>query len=519
MVRVLSLLMFAALAVSGESLAERWWKHVTFLADDRLEGRETGTPGHRLAVVYAASELKKAGLKPAANGSWYQKVPFETRVIDEAGTSLTLVSGGEETKLTLGKEAYVNVRMMPKAAVRAPLVFAGYGLRVPEMGWDDLEGLDLKGKIAVVITGAPKGWPGPLSAHVQNAEVRWEGLRQAGAVGLISIARVQTTPWVRASAARLRPQMSAVLGKDNDEKDAEIQVVFNPEHAEMLFSGTGHAFADLLKSALASEKLPRFALGKELAATTRVTTGTVVSENVVGLLPGRKKEYVVVSAHIDHTGMTRSFTGDGIFNGAMDNASGVAAAIEVARLLKARKKKLERGVLVVLVTGEEKGLQGSRYFARKPTVPRNQLIADCNMDMFLPIHKLEALTILGVDESTLGDMARATAATFGLPVYPDPIPEQNRFTRSDQYSFIREGTPALAFKFGYKPGSAEEQMQADWLKNRYHAVSDDLAQPVDREAAARFTEYLAALVERTANAPRRPAWKPGSFFRRFAKTQ
>ena len=212
----------------------------------------------------------------------------------------------------------------------------------------------------------------------------------------------------------------------------------------------------------------------------------------------------------------QTFAGDGIFNGAMDNASGVGAAIEVARKLKAAGP-LERSVLFVLVTGEEKGLQGSRFFARNPTVPRKKIIADCNMDMFMPLHELKALTFLGAEESTLGDLARQVAAEFQLPVIPDPIPEQRRFTRSDQYSFIREGIPALAFKFGYAKGSPEEQIQAEWLKTRYHAVSDDLQQPVNKEAAARFIDYLAALVKATANTKQRPAWKPDSFFRRFAR--
>jgi Zn-dependent M28 family amino/carboxypeptidase len=177
---------------------------------------------------------------------------------------------------------------------------------------------------------------------------------------------------------------------------------------------------------------------------------------------------------------------------------------------------LERSVLFVLVTGEEKGLQGSRYFAKLPTVPRRKIVANCNLDMFMPIHELKALTILGVDESTLGDIARRTAAQFQIPVLPDPIPEQRRFIRSDQYSFIREGIPALAFKFGYTKGSEEEKLQTEWLKTRYHAVSDDLSQPIDRHAAARFTEYLSALVANTANHRRRPQWKKDSFFRRLS---
>ncbi|HEU0121341.1 MAG TPA: M20/M25/M40 family metallo-hydrolase [Bryobacteraceae bacterium] len=505
-----------ALTVPAQTIAERWWSHVQYLADDKLEGRNTGSEGHRLAAQYAAEQFAQIGLRPAGKDGWFQPVPFETRQIDESGSSLTLIANGQERKLTLGKEAYISVRSEPKPAVRAPMVFVGHGIQSPEMDYDDLRGVDLKGKIAVVLTGAPRGWPGPLSAHMQAADVRWGALRRAGAIGIAIIPRVQTTPWVRSSAARLQAQMSARMPGLEEEGGQQLHIVINPLFADLFLEGTGHTLDELIKLSDGLTPLPHFPLNKELSAATLIKKGSLESQNVIGLLPGKKKEYVVVSAHIDHTGKMATFTGDGIFNGAMDNSSGVAAAIEVARQLKAAGP-LERSVLFVLVTGEEKGLQGSRYFAKLPTVPRKRLVADCNMDMFMPLHALKGLTLLGVDESTLGDLARQVAAEFQLPVIPDPIPEQNRFTRSDQYSFVREGIPALAFKFGYTKGSPEEKIQLEWLRTRYHAVSDDLQQPVDKEAAARFTEYLAALVKKTANERNRPAWKKESFFRRFAR--
>lgn len=516
MVRVTVTFFCVALTAPAQSTAERWWEHVKFLAGDRLEGRNTGSEGHRLAAQYAADRFAEIGLRPAGTKGWFQPVPFDTRQIDESGSSLAIFSDGQETKLTLGKEAYFSLRAEPSPSVRAPMVFAGHGLQVPKLDYDDLRGIDLKGKIAVILSGAPRGWPGPLSAHVQSAAVRWEALRRAGAIGIAIIPKAQTIPWPRASAARLQMQMSAHMPGLEEEPGQQAQIVINPEHANLFLAGTGHTLEELIRLSEGTALLPHFALRKELAATVKLKKGSLESQNIVGLLPGRKKEFVIVSAHIDHTGKIASFAGDGIFNGAMDNASGVAAAIEVARQLKAAGP-LERGVLFVLTTGEEKGLQGSRYFAKLPTVPRKRIVADCNMDMFMPIHELKALTLLGVDESTLGDLARETAAEFQLPIIPDPIPEQRRFTRSDQYSFIREGIPALAFKFGYTRGSEEEKLQTEWLRTRYHALSDDLAQPINIQAAARFTEYLAALVKKTANAKKRPAWKKDSFFRAFAR--
>lgn len=496
----------------------RWWEHVRFLADDKLEGRAAGTPGYQAAADYVAKQMEAAGLRPGANGSWFQNVPFETKKIDESISSLAIIRAGKRIDLTLGKEAYFGLRNDPVPAVLAPMMFIGHGLQVPELGHDDLKGVNLKGKIAVILTGAPRGWPGPISAHSQAAEVRWASLKKAGAIGMISIPRTQTMPWPRAAAARLLPQMSARMPGREEESGQKISVTINPAHADLFLEGTGHTLKELLEIAGKNEPLPKFALQGELDAKMKVDRGSVDSPNVVGILEGRKKkkEFVVVSAHLDHLGTTQSFAGDSIFNGAMDNASGIAALLEVARQLK-NGPPLERSVIFLAVTGEEKGLQGSRYFAKLPTVARKAVVADCNMDMFLPLHELKALTLLGVDESTLGDKARAVAAEFGLAVLPDPIPEQNRFIRSDQYSFIREGIPALAFKFGYEKGSPEEKLQAEWLRTRYHAVGDDLEQPVNIPAAGRFVDFLTGLLRKTSNDPDRPVWKQESFFRRFAR--
>lgn len=513
--RLICFLLFVT-SVSAENDGQAWWKHVQYLADDKLEGRNTGSEGHRLAAAYVAEQFERLGLKAAGTQGYMQPVTFETRQIDEAASSLALIRDGQSTPLELGKHAFFGLRTNPAPAVKAPLVFVGYGLKVPEMQHDDLKGLKLKGKVVVMLSGAPKHWPGPLAAHVQSADARWEPLRKMGAIGLITIPRVQTVPWPRASAARLQASMTAL----SEESGQQISLTVNPDHADLLFAGSGHSAKELLDLAAAEKPLPKFPLAAEIAATIGVKRGQLQSPNVVGILPGSdpklKNEYVVVSAHLDHLGKTTSFAGDGIFNGALDNASGIAAMIEVARQLKAGPAP-RRSVLFVAVTGEEKGLQGSRYFASHPTVPARQLVANCNMDMFMPLHALKFLTLLGIDESTLGDTAREVAAEFKLPILPDPIPEQRRFIRSDQYSFIRAGIPSLAFKFGYEKGSPEEKLQAEWLRTRYHAVSDDLQQPVDIAAAGRFTEYLTALTLRTANLPQRPTWKSDSFFKRFAK--
>ena len=291
----------------------------------------------------------------------------------------------------------------------------------------------------------------------------------------------------------------------------------------MLFSGTGHTFAEIATLGKDRQPLPRFALPVSIRATTQLVTHEVHSNNLVALIPGSdpilKHQYVVLSAHLDHLGIGQPINGDRINNGAMDNASGSAMLLEVARSLKRTHEKLKRSVLFVWVTGEEKGLLGSRYFAARPTVPAKDIVADLNTDMFLPIVPLQVLTVYGLAESDLGERVTAVAAKLGYRVQADPEPLRNAFVRSDQYSFIKEGVPSVAMKVGFERGSPEELIFKQWLTSRYHAPSDDATQPVDLTAAAGFEEVMRDLAVQVANDPQRPAWKSDSFFVRFAKTK
>jgi Zn-dependent M28 family amino/carboxypeptidase len=254
-------------------------------------------------------------------------------------------------------------------------------------------------------------------------------------------------------------------------------------------------------------------------ATVSISTKPVTSKNVVGLRPGDdpqlKNEYVVISAHLDHLGVGKPVNGDSIYNGAMDDASGVASLIEIAKALHAQPEPAKRSIVFLAVTAEEKGELGSTYFAAHPTV-KGRIIADLNMDMFLPLFPLKWLEVQGLNESTLGDDIRAVAESAGVKVQADKEPNRNRFIRSDQYSFIKKGVPSLAFKFGYIPGGPEEKIFNNWYTERYHGVTDDVNQPVDLAAAAQFNAILQNLALRVANAPQPPHWEPNSFFRRFA---
>jgi Zn-dependent M28 family amino/carboxypeptidase len=261
-------------------------------------------------------------------------------------------------------------------------------------------------------------------------------------------------------------------------------------------------------------------LAASISATTKVEEKEVNSANVIARLPGTdpalKNEYVVLSAHIDHIGVGEPINGDRIYNGAMDNASGCAVLLDVAASLKQSPEKLRRSLLFVFVTGEEKGLLGSKYFTAHPTVDAKSMVADINIDMFLPIVPLKVLTVYGLQESTVGDVAAQAAKEHGIRVQPDPEPQRNSFIRSDQYNFIRHGVPAVAMKVGFDPGSPEQKLFKDWLTYRYHAPSDDLDQPVDLAAAAGYEEIIRAMMISLADGAATPQWNSTSFFRRYA---
>ncbi len=524
---LLSTLMLAGCFVLARAQdADRWWKHVSFLASDDLEGRNTGSEGHRKAAEYVAQQFAAAGLQPAGDTSgkngFIQPVKFDVRKVIEEQSSLELVRNGKAEALKLGEEANIAARGAPAPAAEAPLYFVGYGLTVPDLSFDDFKGLPLKGKVVVYITGGPKQIPGPLLAHFSSAGERGQFLKASGAVGTITIANPKITdvPWERATLARLQPAMSLAEAALNEGDGMKIAVNFNAKHADKLLEGSGHTIAELLAIADRGEALPHFAIPGTIRSRVKMETSQVTSQNVAGVLPGTdprlKNEFVAISAHLDHLGIGQPINGDRIYNGAMDNASGVASLIDMAQSFHDRKRAFKRSIVFVAVTGEEKGLLGSRYYAAHPTV-NGPIVADLNMDMFLPLFPFKIMMVLGLDESDLGDVAREVAKQAGVAVQADLEPQRNRFVRSDQYSFIRKGIPSLAFKDGYEPGSPQAEISRKWIAERYHAPSDDLQQPVDKQAAADFNRVLGEIAATVADRAERPKWKDASFFKRFAK--
>jgi Zn-dependent M28 family amino/carboxypeptidase len=426
---------------------------------------------------------------------------------------------GSQTPLKVGDALLISPGGEPRpASVDAPLVFIGYGLGLPKQGYDDFAGQDLKGKIAVVISGGPDNISAPIKSDARAN--RASELARLGAIGVISL----TTPhqveilWSRQQLIAHQPGMYLADSKFHTAPDGFFMANADPQQTEAFFKGSGHTFAEMSALADGSKLVPRFALKPRFKATVVATRTKLTSPNLIAKLEGQdpklKSEYVVVSAHLDHLGVGAPINGDRIYNGAMDDASGVAAVLDIAHRIK-NGPPPRRSILFAIFTAEEKGLLGSHYFAANPTVPKADIVADFNFDMPLPLWPLKMVYLPGETESTLGADARAVGLQQDIAVVPDPNPNRNVFIRADQYSFVREGVPSLFMKFGFLKNTPESQIEHDWRANRYHSPSDDLNQPgIFKEDAVKLDAYTAALALRVADADARPQWLPDSIFGR-----
>ncbi len=442
MKRTLLLLLAAAALLAADFAAEGnlWWAHIQYLAGDKLEGRNTGSEGYRQAVEYVAAQFERSGLKPAGTSGYRQPVKFETREVVAESSKLALVHGEDVEPLALGADATLNARARLAPALEAPMIFVGYGLSIPEAHFDELEGLNLRGKIAVYINAAgPVKADGNLTSHYSSGVERWATLHRAGAVGFASIMnpRMQTgtAPTVSGSDAAATPAggegrgngagrgagggggrgaaQPAVVLADAALQETEGQSValtMTRRGADKFFTHSGHTYDEILALARTNAPLPKFEMNVSLRMQATVKRDSMEADNVAGMLTGSdpklRDEYVIFSSHLDHLGPGRP--------GAMDNASGVASVLEVSRLMKETGAKPKRSIVFLAVTGEEKGELGSRYFAAHPTVPVHQIVADINLDMFLPLYPLKVLEVQGMAESSLGAQIKAAAEELGV---------------------------------------------------------------------------------------------------------
>jgi hypothetical protein len=500
--------MTVGLAAQQQRFDGRSWRHhLEVLADDNMEGRGTGTPGLQRAEAYVVDQLQKADLVPAGGDGYYQHVSFESREIVEDDCDAVLVRAGTSERLVLGKDAFFSGLLDLAPAVDAPLVFVGYGLKVPEKNHDDFAGLSLKGKVAVAIPAVPDGIDGPVAVLANS--VRQQQYPETGLAGWIWLVPPASN-WSSSVAAARFPTMDLPSGGDTTRR--QIRMSLQSTRADALFEGTGHTVAELFALADDHKPLPRFDLPASIRARTHTLKKPVQSANVIAKLEGSdpklKNEYIVLSAHIDHLGVGEAVNGDRIYNGAIDNASGVAALIDLAGRFRRDGVRPKRSVLFVFFTGEEKGLLGSKYFTRHPTVDAKSIIADINVDSIHALAPLTSVLVLGRDDSSLGDVAARAIASQHVAVASDP--NNRAICCSDQYSFIERDIPAVKLDVDF-PGESNQVMQ-DWVRERVHKPSDDAQQTLDLQAAATYEEILWRLVLDVANDVSRPEWKPTSVY-------
>jgi hypothetical protein len=410
-----------------------------------------------------------------------------------------------------------------KVEITAPVLFAGFGATSPERAYDDYRGVDARGKIVVLLFGGPASFPSAERAHYSSLRTKYENAVRHGAAGVLIVwTRHQGAPW-KAIVNDLQGGLVAWLDQQGEPGGAfpelRAKAVLSDSAAEALFQGSTPSYADILAAAK-SRMVPAFDL--PLRATIRTVTEhqRTESPNVAGLLRGSdprlRDEVVVYTAHLDHLGVGTPVRGDSIYNGALDNASGSAALLEVARAFASLPRAPRRSVLFLAVTGEEKGLIGSDYYAQQPTVPIQSIVANLNMDGLAILYPWRQLVAIGAEHSTLDGIVRRVAARARIELAPDPFPEEVVFVRSDQYSFVRGGVPALYLDVGLQSDSgvdAAARVQ-EWVRTRYHTPQDDLGQPMDLVAGARHAQYNFLVGLEIANADERPAWKPGDFFGR-----
>ena len=521
---LLSALLFLAMsgASAAESVApdfspEAFRAHVAYLADDRLEGRETGTRGHELAARYVSGQFELLGLEPGAAGSWFQPVTLVRYAI--AGTP-QLTIGGQ--RYSHGRDFVLRASPDPAPlAVEAPLVFAGYGLDLPARGYDDYRGLDVRGKIVVVLDGHPAGAASDVAAHLDSEKARMAAER--GAVGMLLIrGSGQAVPWHRFVRYQSRPRTTWVDrdGRPHRESDLGFSATLSPALAERLFAGSRRSLHSVLLEAARHGARPTgFSLGGTVSLERDGASLTQISSpNVLAVLPGTDPavagEYVLMMAHLDGLGVRAAVEGDQpgvdrVRNGAMDNASGVATLIEVARAMSRPGNRPRRPILFAAVTAEEVGLLGADHLAAHP-VGEGRVVSVVNLDMPVLTYDFEDVTAFGAEHSTLGPIVARAAARMHVRVSPDPLPEEGLFTRSDHYPFVRRGIPSVFLMTGF--AGEGRQRFTTFLQDRYHSVSDDLTLPFDWNAASRFAQLNYLIAREIADEAEAPLWYADSFF-------
>jgi hypothetical protein len=478
-----------------------WWHTTEALSGDDMEGRDTGSAAYQRAAEYVAGRFRVAGLQPAGDsGTYYQSVAMHEVAVAGEGTSFTVVrTGGGTLPLEFLQQITVTPAANMPVQVEAPLTFRGY------CGRDAMQ--EIAGKIVVCFNSPSKGMPTSVE-RAANA-------RAGDAVGVVAV----DDPYFTMEPPRWPVAYARTVALDSTEGSTGKPLLMMRLQSDLLagmIEGSGKDATAILSAGGRGEPLAPFEIPAKMRVRVHVTQRAYSSPNVLAVLPGNdaqlKDQFVVIAAHLDGYGYGTPVAGDNLYNGALDDAAYVALLIQFAENLKRDHRMLKRSVLFCAFTGEEKGLLGSTYFVNHPTVPAAKLVADINLDQLRPLFPLKLLTALAIDDTTLGDTARAVGSSMGITLRADQEPERRLLERADHYPFLRIGVPAIGFVFGYDPGTDAERRYREWYRVRYHRPQDDLTQPVDFDAAAKFDQFFYRLTETVADSAEPPMFKPGSAF-------
>lgn len=507
--------------------------NMTFLADDLLQGRQPGTNGFALASKYIASEMQSIGLKSVENnGSYIQKVHLLKGIVNKLENQFIVKTGNREEVLI----SDIDYQLRPNlnhsiSEIEAPLMFLGYGVSAPELGYDDYKNIDVKNKIVVVFNQAPSQFANNERAYFGRLDTKTQIALEHGAIGIITIEKSDLTvkSW-NEIARRLEQGSVKWLNRENKPNNAfekiKISATVQSAFAEKLFAKANKKIQEVLNQ-IKSGTPQSFDLKTEAKIKVVTNIYPVESNNLIGIIPGTdpvlKNEYIVYASHFDHFGVSKPVNGDSIYNGAHDNAAGVSILLEIARTYSKLTVKPKRSIVFAFVTGEEMGLLGSDYFVNNSAL-KDKIIANISMDMPFIFHPVIDIVPYGAQHSSLNTIVQAAAKTLKIKVSPDPIPEEGVFMRSDHFSFVKKGIPALFIKSGFMTTTTDtvnrEITDKAWRATIYHTPQDDMSQEFDFNAAVSHVKINFLIGLLTANAIEKPRWNNGDFFgEKFGKKE
>jgi len=513
----------ALATISVEDLVQ----HTKVLASDEFEGRLPSTPGEEKTVEYLKAEFEKLGLQPGNNGSWVQDVPLVSLTAD-ADMSLSVRRRGTVRQYNYGSEFVAwTKRVVESVDLRdSELVFVGFGIVAPEYGWDDYAGIDVEGKTAVILVNDPGFYsqdPEVFTGRAMTYYGRWtykyeEAARQ-GAAGAIIVHETApgAYPWQTVEGSWTGPQFSMVAADSNMSR-VKVEGWIQLAVAREIFQVAGLDYDELKQRAMGPDfKAVPMGVSASLAINNTIETST--SRNVLALLPGtdRADEYIIYMSHWDHLGRDPNLEGDQIFNGALDNASGTASLLSLAKAFTALEERPQRSILFMAVTAEEQGLLGSAYYGENPVYPLEKTVAAINIDGLNTLGPMKDIVVVGYGNSELDDYLIAAAETQDRTVRPDPQAEKGYFYRSDHFSLAKQGVPALYTDTGddhVEHGIEWTQQKKDeWTATHYHRPSDEYSDDWDLRGAVDDIKLWFVVGYRLANEATFPKWREGTEFK------